>query len=309
MKAAFSLRPVANEIARQIRAGPVLQLDDTPIKVMRPGPGGERIKLRQSQLWVFVNPEVPGVAFRFSEGRSAKDQACLLRCEDADAVDVIEGDGLETSRAGAREAGMEVRHAGCWAHLLRKFRDALPESPHLAKTYMDEIAEVYAVERSGRDQDLGADALLELRREKARPIMVRLLRSIPATLAQVSLGGTIATALKYARNQRRALLTAARDGRVPIDNNPCERAIRPVAIGRGNWGVCGEHRGGGERRCDLHDRRERQGRRGGSARLPRGAALKTGQLPGRQGRRPGALVPWRMVGELPGYRTRAVDRA
>ena len=74
MKCAFALGPIVREIERQIRAGPVLQLDDTRIKVKRPGPGGGKEKYRQSYLWGFDNPVVSGVVFRFSEGRSTNDR-------------------------------------------------------------------------------------------------------------------------------------------------------------------------------------------------------------------------------------------
>ena len=123
MKCAFALRPVAVEIERQIRDGPVLQIDDTPIKVKRPGPGGGKEKVRQSYLWVLKNPAVDGVVFRFTEGRSTGDVASLLKpAEDFHAVEVFVGDGYQANRSGAREAGLDVRHAACWAHVLRKFR-------------------------------------------------------------------------------------------------------------------------------------------------------------------------------------------
>ena len=59
-----------------------------------------------------------------------------------------------------------------------------------------------------------------------------------------SLSGTMADAIKYMRNSRRSLKTYLRDGRVPIDNNACERSIRPIAVGRRNWLFAGSVRGG-----------------------------------------------------------------
>ena len=59
-----------------------------------------------------------------------------------------------------------------------------------------------------------------------------------------SLSGKMADAIKYLRNSRRSLKTYLHDGRVPIDNNACERSIRPIAIGRRNWLFAGSVRGG-----------------------------------------------------------------
>lgn len=68
MKAAFRLQPIANELMRQIRAGPVFQLDDTRLRCRGPKGTG----YFQAYLWAFVNPQVDGVVFRFSSGRSTE---------------------------------------------------------------------------------------------------------------------------------------------------------------------------------------------------------------------------------------------
>lgn len=236
LKTAFALSIVAREIERQIRAGPVLQLDDTPIKVKRTGPGGGKQKVRQSYLWTLTNPQVAGVAFRFTEGRATEDVASVLgTAEDCKAVEVLLGDGYRANVSGAREAGIDVVHAGCWAHLLRKFRDALKEAPRSMALFMKDIAELYSIERKARDEDLDAGARLELRQKISLPIAARLMRLTSGWQEHYSINGKVAEAIKYARGQRRALLAFLRDGRIPIDNNACERAIRPVAIGRGNW--------------------------------------------------------------------------
>lgn len=158
-------------------------------------------------------------------------------------VEVLLGDGYQANVAGAREAGIEVAHAGCWAHVLRKFRDALVEAPRAMALYMKDIAELYATERRARDEGMDADERLELRRRESLPIAARLLRLTSGWKTHYSLKGKVADAVKYARNQRRALLAFLRDGRIPIDNNACERAIRPVAIGRGNWLFAGSIQG------------------------------------------------------------------
>ena len=113
LKSAFALKNVAREIERQIRAGPVLALDDTPIRVKRPGRGGGKPKVRQSYLWTLTNPEVPGVAFRFTEGRATADVASVLVTEDdVVGLEVLLGDGYRANVSGAREAGLDSLFLG-----------------------------------------------------------------------------------------------------------------------------------------------------------------------------------------------------
>ena len=165
MKSALALQPVAREIERAIRAGPVLQIDDTPIKVMRAGPNGERLKLRQSYLWVLCNPNVTGLAFRYTRGRGTEDVASILPSGEAGSgLETLVGDGYQANRSGAREAGLEVEFAGCWAHLLRKFRDALPEAPKSMGFFLQDISKMYEVEARAKAEGLDAEGRLELRR-------------------------------------------------------------------------------------------------------------------------------------------------
>jgi transposase len=233
---ALELTPVAEQIAREVLAGPVLQLDDTPIRVKRPGPGGNKQKYRQSSLWVLTNPSQSGVVFRFTEGRSAEDVSSILgKVVHASQIEVVLGDGYGGNRAGAVAAGLDVDFAGCWAHLLRKFRDALIEAPAAMGMFLKDIANLYAIEARAQSECLSAEARLQLRRRESFPIVRSLMRLTSGWQKTYSLKGRVAEAMKYTRNQRRALLMFLRDGRVPIDNNVCERAIRPVAIGRKNW--------------------------------------------------------------------------
>ena len=244
-KVAFALGLVKDEIERQVRAGPVLSFDDTVTECFVVDEATGRRKLKQARLWVFVNPAVRGVVFRFSIGRGAEDLASILSTPaPPKSVEVILSDGLAVNRAGALEAGLDVVHAGCWAHTLRKFRDAKAEGPAMAQLVMDLIDKIYDVEAKGKAAKLAAPALQELRRREAAPLVVDLLRMTSGWTKKYSLNGKMAEAMRYVRNQRPYLLAFLRDGRVPIDNNACERAIRPIAIGRNNWLFAGSEDGG-----------------------------------------------------------------
>ncbi len=90
----------------------------------------ERRELKRARLWVFVNPGVRVVVFRFTTGRGADDPATILSTPEPPAsVKVLSSDGLAVNRRGALEAGLRVVHAGCWAHTPRTFRAAKDEGP------------------------------------------------------------------------------------------------------------------------------------------------------------------------------------
>jgi transposase len=248
-KVAFALRLVRDEIERQVRAGPVLSFDDTVTKCFVINEATGRRKLKQARLWVFVNPEVPGVVFRFTTGRGADDLVSILSTPEVPtSVKVILSDGLAVNRAGTLGAGLQVAHAGCWAHVLRKFRDAKDEAPAMAKLFLDGIDKIYEVEATGKGKGdakaLTPTELLALRRGEAMPLVIDLLRMTSDWKKKYSLKGKMAEAMRYLRSQRHSLLTFLRDGQVPIDNNACERAIRPIAIGRNNWLFAGSEDGG-----------------------------------------------------------------
>ena len=237
LKAAFELSPLARAIEESIRAGRVLQLDDTPVKCQA-GKGQGNF---QAYLWTFINPEVAAVAFRFTEGRSADDLAPLLKGAGASTV---LGDAYAANRAAARKAGMDFNYAGCWAHVLRKYKDAAKEAPSMVRLFRDDFRQLYDIEQEATEKKLTGPARAAFRMEHGREIVIRIFRRTSGWKELFSLSGKMGDAMKYLRNCRRSLTRFLRDGDVPIDNNACERSIRPVAVGRRNWMFAGSVRGG-----------------------------------------------------------------
>ncbi len=182
----------------------------------------------QAYLWTFVNPEVSGVVYRLTSGRASE----LLAAELGDFQGVLVGDGYSGDRAAADKVAGAIVHAGCWAHVISKFRDAKSEVPGTAKLFRDDIQRLYAIEREADEQQLGREARAALF-ARARRLS-----------SQFSDAGKMAKAIGYLINQRRPLRRFLDDGLIPLDNNACERAIRPIAIGRRNWLFAGSMRGG-----------------------------------------------------------------
>jgi len=234
--AAEALRPIADCLLGKIRAGPVMQLDDTPVMCQ----GGRGESHFQAYLWTFVNPEVSGVVYRFTSGRASE----LIRDELADFEGFLVGDGYSGNRKAADDAPGAIVLAGCWSHTIRKFREALDEAPGTAQLFMDDIKQMFDVEREASADDLAPEARLALRQEKSRRPLAALLSRARRLRDDYSDAGKMAKAIGYLTNQRKPLRRFLEDGRLPLHNNACERAIRPIAIGRRNWLFAGSLRGG-----------------------------------------------------------------
>jgi len=236
LASAEALRPIVDRLLQLICSGVVLQLDDTPV-MCQAGRGEPNF---QAYLWTFVNPQVKAAVYRFTAGRASQ----LLADEIGGFRGMLVGDGYSGNSAAANKVAGDIVIAGCWAHVNRKLRDAEKEAPATAKLLRDDIHKLYEIEREADEQKLDREGRMALRRQKARPILAAIFSRTRRLQSQFSDAGLMAKALGYLRNQRKALRQFLREGLAPIDNNACERSIRPIAIGRRNWLFAGSLRGG-----------------------------------------------------------------
>jgi transposase len=234
--AAYQLGPIQEALRRGILATGVAQTDDTPVKCQL-GKGQGNIL---AHLWTTVSPLVEGVLYDFSESREHEHLFETLRGFDRG---VLVGDGYAGYDAFAKlRPGVVV--AGCWAHVLRKFRDALTEAPMLAVSAMTHIGKLFDLEQKATDQELKLEDRLALRRRESTKVIDELEKELRGWRELYSESGQMGSACKYLENQRAHLRVFLDDARVPIHNNACEVAIRPVAVGRRNWLFAGSPRGG-----------------------------------------------------------------
>lgn len=136
-----------------------------------------------------------------------------------------------------------IKEAACWAHVRRKFFDihAATDSP-IASDAIQRIGELYGIEAEIR----GHEALLrqQARQARAVPKLTELHRWLIDTVKQLSKKSDLAGAIHYALSRWRALTRYCEDGRIEIDNNAAERALRIVALGRKNYLFAGADCGG-----------------------------------------------------------------
>ena len=137
----------------------------------------------------------------------------------------------------------DIREVACLAHIRRKFVDVFQsEGSVIAEEAIRRIAELYAVEKDARGQS--PEDRVRLRQERSRPILDDLEIWLQAQLSRISGKSELAKAIRYALTRMKALRPYLDHGFLEIDNNPAERAMKPVALGRKNYLFVGSEAGG-----------------------------------------------------------------
>ena len=237
---AAALKPLVDALAAEIMASDTLHVDDTPVPVLAPGTG----KTKTGRLWVYVRDErpfagarPPAALFRYSADRKGEHPRTHLKAF----TGVIHADGY----AGFNElfAGNRITEAACWAHVRRKFFDvhAATGSP-IAKQALDRIGDLYKIDKT--IAGLPPDVRRGERQQRSKPIAEALAAWAETTLRRLSRKSELAKAFRYMRSRWKALLRCFDDGRLALDNNPAERALHCVAIGRKNYLFAGSDAGG-----------------------------------------------------------------
>jgi len=134
-----------------------------------------------------------------------------------------------------------VQLAFCWAHVRRPFYELADTSP-VAADALSRIATLYAIDAEVRGQS--AEQRRAARQEKGRPVIDDLRRFLDAKLAQLSRKSTLAKAIRYALTRWQGLTRFLDDGRIELDSNIVERAVRPLALKRKNALFAGSDDGG-----------------------------------------------------------------
>lgn len=228
------LQPLVDALRAELQAAPVLHADETPVAQLDPGAG----RTKRAYLFAYRTADVasPVVVFDYATNRSGKHAAAFLG-DWRGALMVDDYSGYKALFANG------VTELGCWAHARRKFVDLHAASGSaIAAEAVVRIAQLYRIEAEATGLD--AAARHAHRQQHARP-QVEALKYWLETLRPQVLGasGTL-TAIDYTLRRWAALTRYLDDGRYPIDNNPIENAIRPVALGRKNWLFAGSETAG-----------------------------------------------------------------
>ncbi|MHB8388892.1 MAG: IS66 family transposase [Acidobacteriaceae bacterium] len=225
------VQPLINLLRDRLLAYDLIQMDETPVQVLKePGKSAQS----QSYLWVQRGgpPGLPVVLFDYDPSRSATVPQRLL----AGFQGILQTDGYDGYNAVVTAQGLT--HAGCLAHARRKFDEVLKAQgkhrrPGLAEEGLKQIQKLYAVEKALRTAT--PEMRHAVRTEQARPLWAALRSWLDTARPQVPPQMALGKALAYLDREWDKLVVYLEDGRLEIDNNRCENAIRPFVIGRRNW--------------------------------------------------------------------------
>ncbi len=235
--------PLVAAIRRYALASDKVHGDDTPVKVLAPGTG----KTRTGRLWVYVRDDRPAgdaspraAWFAYSPDRGGEHPQDHLR-------------GFRGALQADAYAGWprlyatgQVQEVACWAHARRKWWDLFvagkrdPDS--LAAQALARIRALYAIEDEVRGQP--PEVRRAQRQARAGPLLKAMRTWLEELLPRVSAKSEIAQAIGYSLGRWMALTRYVDDGRLEIDNNAAERALRGVSLGRKNYLFMGSDAGG-----------------------------------------------------------------
>jgi transposase len=231
--------PLLERMRDEIRRHDVVQCDETPFQVLKePGKRAESV----SYLWALRGgpSEHPLLVYTYDPTRSAEVPKRLLKGFQG----FLQTDGYKGYTALGQESGIE--HVGCWAHARRKFDEARRGQGKSRKKHakssakeskarqgLAQIQKLYAVERKLADATPAQRHAA--RQEQTAPLIEKLRAWLDASLPSVPPQSLTGKALHYLDGQWPKLIRVLDDGRLPLDTNLVENAIRPFVVGRKAW--------------------------------------------------------------------------
>jgi transposase len=223
------LAPVVTRgIKSELLASPWIQCDDTTIDVQV---DDRKPQIREGHLWTYrgMGGEV---VYDFTWARNGEGPERML----AEYRGYLQADAAP-AYDGLFAGHPEIVEVGCWAHARRYFKEAVSSAAAVAVQMLMLIRELYAIERGAAE--LEADARRTLREARAAPLLERIRKWLKELQPTVLPKSPLAEAIGYVLGNWDALSRYTQDGRLKIDNNGAERAIKPVVLGRKNWLFCG----------------------------------------------------------------------
>lgn len=244
------LLPLTDRIEAEVMASDLLHADDTPIRVLdrslRDKGLGKGVK--KGRIWTYVRDQrpwagtaPPGAVYRFApDWKEGHVREHLRRT-----CGILQADGY---RGYAKlyepvpDGSARFREAACWAHLRRDFHDIWTATKsEIAREALDRIGALYDIERDIAGQP--ADVRRAARKKLSRPKVDAFFAWSEQQLPRLPGKGDLAKAFRYGLGRKDGFSLFLEDGRVALDNNAAERALRPIGIGRKNWLFAGADTG------------------------------------------------------------------
>lgn len=226
------LRPAYLRLKELVLSSDYIQSDETTLPVIN----DEKHQAVKGYIWM-IRAVIPRlVLFHYDQGSRAQKVALGLF---KDYKGVIQSDGYTVYDMYENKKG--VSPIGCWAHARRYFEEALKEDKARGSYALEQIGLLYDVERRATMENISDQERADLRSRLSYPIMVAFEKWLVSEYPKVLPKGRIGKAISYTYNIYHKLTRYHLDGRLKMDNNLAENAIRPIALGRKNWLFCSNH--------------------------------------------------------------------
>lgn len=228
------LEPLYNTLKQKILSSTYIQADESPIKVQD---ADKKTSTHQGYQWVYHNPIEKLVLFNYRKGRGQHGPKELL----ADYTGYLQCDGYTVYDKIGTDP--KITLAGCLVHARRKFHDAQDSDKKRAQIALAIFRDIYQQERRIKEITLEDYDQRKIERDKTiKPLLEKMKIWIEQEQFNVLPKSPIGKAMTYFINQYPKLEAIFNDGRIELDNNLIENAIRPMAIGRKNYLFCGSHK-------------------------------------------------------------------
>lgn len=250
-RAMKTLAPLIQRIEASVMTSDLLHADDTPIRVLdrsRRDKGlGKGVK--KGRIWAYVRDQrpwagaaPPGAVYQFAP--DWKEEHVLSHLEKASGILQADGyKGYTKLYTPDLDGKRQFQEAACWAHLRRDFHDVWTSTQsEIAREALDRIGALYDIERKINGQPAAVRKAVRQDKSKAKVEAFRVWAD--KQLTRIPGKGDLAKAFRYGLSRWESFTLFLEDGRVAIDNNAAERALRPIGVGRRNWLFAGSDAGG-----------------------------------------------------------------
>src|SRR3954451_17713402 len=246
--AAAEVAPVVARLREILLGSTRLFADETVVPVLDPGRG----RTKQGYFWAIARDDrpwggdqPPAVVYSYAPGRGHIHANTLL----GGYRGILQCDGYNAYKkfGGAKSTDPPVTLAFCWSHVRRGFYDLAKSKAPIATEALKRIAALYEIEARVRGKS-AADRLI-VRQAESKPLVTDLRSWFEVQLAKLPARGPLAEAIRYALNHWDGLQRFLDNGRIELDNNSVERAMRPVCLSRKNSLFAGSDEGGENWAC------------------------------------------------------------
>jgi transposase len=238
IQAAHHCNGLINLLQDEIRGGPLIGIDESPLQVLNEA---GRANTSKSYMWVYRGGQLdrPTLLYQYYPSRSGRVALKFLQ----DYHGYIQSDDF--SGYDHLDENPNIVHLGCWAHSRRKFvkvvkvrkkhRSKRVNPKSLADEALDYIGKLYQVEKEAQRREMDFVQIYQLRQEKAKPILDEFKDWLQTKQPLTPPKGLLGQAISYTLSNWKKLIVYLQDGRLRPDNNLVENAIRPYVLGRKNW--------------------------------------------------------------------------